>query len=399
MIRGRFFYFTVSFLLSAIILCFAVTHTAGIAAPQYSALEPIGTVIAVEGTVYAIDKSNNRRALNRRSKIYLHDTLDTQTNGKAQIKLNDDSLISLQPSSKFAIDEFVFNKQKPQDNRYLGNIIKGSLISISGQGKKENYKLQSPLAGIVLRGTMVFSNLVSDKKTGVPTQHNIGCINGKCEVERLIGNRTKHLIGTDQPWNAVMVSREGEDMQPIDISFLMAAMPTVGGASTAEAPSHAAAGGTAETGAAATTSGATGPGISGEIIEASNPSLPTTSPEEELIQLTPPTTPGIPGIGDPCTIPGPGCAAGSFCNGSVCIPIVENPCAPGGIPIPGMLCNGGGGVCDATGTCVVVTPPPLSCLNGGVDIGGSCSCYGGWSGTNCETCLGACTVPPIEPTP
>lgn len=133
----------------------------------------IGSVIMVQGQVYAKNLANVSRALQRRSDVYLKDTIVTLADSKAQLRLNDSSIIVLQPSSQFSVSDFSFNSKEPKNNRYIGNIVQGALINISGQGKPENYQLKSPLSAITFRGTGLFTRLNSKGNVYVSQDLNV----------------------------------------------------------------------------------------------------------------------------------------------------------------------------------------------------------------------------------
>jgi hypothetical protein len=126
----------------------------------FAATQPqIGTIISVVGQAEAIDASNNKRALQRHSAIYLKDRIVTQKESKAQFILDDDSVIIVQSSSEFYVSEFVFDKKSSRNNRYVGNFVKGALINISGKGETKNYRVETPLLTIAFRGTDFATNL------------------------------------------------------------------------------------------------------------------------------------------------------------------------------------------------------------------------------------------------
>lgn len=163
----------------------------------------IGEVISAQGQVTAIDIINQERVLQRRSTIYLHDRIMTGQASKAQIRLQDDSIIIVQPASEFHVSEFSFNKGSPNNNKYVGNIVKGALINISGQGETKNYQLRSSLTTIAFRGTGLATKLIS--KGTVLTNQEVYVFEGSVTV-----NNRCDIIG----WGCVSVSIDiGRGMQ------------------------------------------------------------------------------------------------------------------------------------------------------------------------------------------
>jgi hypothetical protein len=146
----------------------------------------IGEVVSAQGQVTAIDIVNQERILQRHSTIYLHDRVVTGQASKAQIRLHDDSIIIVQPASEFHVSEFSFNKGSPDNSKYVGNIVKGALINISGQGETKNYQLRSSLTTIAFRGTGLATKLIS-KGTALTNQEvyvfeGSVTVNNRCDI-------------------------------------------------------------------------------------------------------------------------------------------------------------------------------------------------------------------------
>lgn len=170
---------------------------------------PIGTVISSYGKVYAQNQAGNRITLKRNSPVFLNDLIVTEEGGQVQVRFNDDSYIFLKQLSQYKVSEFKFNKENPRDNRYTGNIVKGALISLSGQGKPNNYQYNTPLAIIGVRGTgfayktgeaddlLVFRGFVlvkTVKAKGIPPH---------------LFRSQSMLVGIGQKLNAVSINRNG----------------------------------------------------------------------------------------------------------------------------------------------------------------------------------------------
>ncbi len=105
------------------------------------AAEPVAVVILATGKVEA-----NGRALQRRSPVYVGDTIQTAENSKVQFKYRDGTQVSLQPSSRYTVKEFTFNPTTHQGEVKTG-LLKGGLQTISGAISKrssEGYKIETP---------------------------------------------------------------------------------------------------------------------------------------------------------------------------------------------------------------------------------------------------------------
>lgn len=181
-----------------------------IAAPALT----IGRVISVEGQVAAINQENQQRSLQRHSVIYLHDKIVTQQESKVQLILQDDSVVVVQESSEFYVSEFSFNKNVPSNNKYVGNIVKGALINMSGRGEPKNYRLDSPLVTIAFRGTGLATKLFM--KNNIPVDQEINVFQGYVTVSTIckqgigVGCQPFHVdIGVGQRFNSATVSMLG----------------------------------------------------------------------------------------------------------------------------------------------------------------------------------------------
>lgn len=160
----------------------------------FAATQPsIGLIISVQGQVVAINQANQERPLQRGAVIYLYDKIVTKQDSKAQLRLQDDSMIVIEPASEFYVSEFSFNKNNPHNNKYVGNIVKGMLVNISGEGDTKNYTLNSPLTTIAFRGTGLATKLVA--KNDQLTNQEVYVFQGYVAVK----NRCKNVIGPCEP--------------------------------------------------------------------------------------------------------------------------------------------------------------------------------------------------------
>lgn len=85
------------------------------------------------------------------------DTLNTQTDSFAQIKLEDGGQITLKPNTSVKIDNFQFDQQQPQNDSFFFSLVKGGLRAVTGlvgkRGDQNAYRLSTATATIGIRGT------------------------------------------------------------------------------------------------------------------------------------------------------------------------------------------------------------------------------------------------------
>ena len=120
------------------------------------ASEPVGKVILSFGQNYAVDAAGEERLLKRQAELYADDLLKTAAKGRLQVRFSDGSRLSLKPKTEFRIAEYSFDAANPEDGKALYKLLKGGMRTISGKiGKvnKENYKLETVVATIGIRGT------------------------------------------------------------------------------------------------------------------------------------------------------------------------------------------------------------------------------------------------------
>jgi hypothetical protein len=136
---------------------------AGLALPlQSSAVESdagAGKVIFVFGEAWKHTVDGGKHNLKRGMVVNVGETIETSSTGQVQIRMNDNGLISIRPSSQFKIKAFQFSgatgADSADDKSYF-QLLKGGFRSITGavgQNNKKAYKVITPVATIGIRGT------------------------------------------------------------------------------------------------------------------------------------------------------------------------------------------------------------------------------------------------------
>jgi hypothetical protein len=114
-----------------------------------------GSVSFVVGDVSAADGSKTR-AIVRGDSVYAGETLVTGANGHIHLKMADGAFVSVRPQSRFRIEEYHYDPAVPANNRIKFLLEQGVARSITGragEAARENYRLNTPLAAIGIRGT------------------------------------------------------------------------------------------------------------------------------------------------------------------------------------------------------------------------------------------------------
>ncbi|WP_307732414.1 FecR family protein [Massilia sp. MB5] len=115
-----------------------------------------GTVVQLSGPLLAKKANGTVKILSLKSEVENGDTLVTEKNTYAMLRFIDNSEITLRPASTMTIENFSFDKGKPEGDQAHFSLVKGGLRSITGllgQRNKEKFSLKTPAATIGIRGT------------------------------------------------------------------------------------------------------------------------------------------------------------------------------------------------------------------------------------------------------
>ena len=120
--------------------------------PAYSA--EVGLVKVSHGSV-TIERGAERIAAAVGTAVQASDVIVTGADGAAGITFSDNSLVSVGPSSTFAIDKYAFDTTT-YAGEFQGTLSKGRLAAVSGKMVKqspESMKIRTPSAIMGVRGT------------------------------------------------------------------------------------------------------------------------------------------------------------------------------------------------------------------------------------------------------
>ena len=129
-----------------------------------------GSIVHLSGPLMAKKADGTVKVLATRSEVEVGDTLVSEKNTYAQLKLIDNSEIMLKPNTTFVVEAFSFDAGKPDGDSASFNLIKGGLRSITGllgKRNKEKFQLKTPTATIGIRGTTFVAQFI-EPAPGVP---------------------------------------------------------------------------------------------------------------------------------------------------------------------------------------------------------------------------------------
>ncbi|PLY11208.1 MAG: hypothetical protein C0626_01160 [Arcobacter sp.] len=133
----------------------------------------VGQITALVGDV-KISRDSNTILAKLGEKLEKNDVINSAKASKAQVTLDDNTIITIGQNSTLNIFDYAYDETKPNDSKADIGFMKGSFKSITGKiGKinKERFKLKTKSASIGIRGTTIIGN-----------QRIIACTDGAISV-------------------------------------------------------------------------------------------------------------------------------------------------------------------------------------------------------------------------
>lgn len=134
----------------AVLVCMTVASAYALAA------DPAGAVSFVIGEANVVGDDGKPHAIARGENINAGQVLETGANGHIHLRMVDGAFVSIRPQSRLRIEDYHYDATNPDNNRIKFVLEKGVARSITGragEASKQNYRLNTPLAAIGIRGT------------------------------------------------------------------------------------------------------------------------------------------------------------------------------------------------------------------------------------------------------
>nr|WP_081368099.1 FecR family protein [Janthinobacterium lividum] len=136
-----------------------------------------GTVMQLSGPLMAKKIDGKVKILAIKSEVEQGDTLLTEKETYALIKLIDNSEIILKPNTSFVIEQFSYTAEQPDGDHAIFSLLKGGLRSVTGllgKRNKERFEMKTPAATIGIRGTTFIASYVPPAAPGGPAAPKAG---------------------------------------------------------------------------------------------------------------------------------------------------------------------------------------------------------------------------------
>lgn len=116
-----------------------------------------GTLTHMSGQV-SVRKTDGTSPIGRVGlKVVMGDTVLTGASGYVRMEMTDGSEIVLRPNSEMRINDYKYSADKPAEDKFSFNMVKGGLRTVTGligkRGNKDAYEMRSLAATIGIRGT------------------------------------------------------------------------------------------------------------------------------------------------------------------------------------------------------------------------------------------------------
>jgi hypothetical protein len=125
-------------------------------AARPNAIQASAKIVSAQGEVSAVDSAGQRRRLVDGGSIYPGDLVETGGSTRAILAFRDDTRITLGSTTRFRVDNFVYDDKNAGEGRFLASVLKGSVRALTGliaKANNRNVGFSTATATIGIRGT------------------------------------------------------------------------------------------------------------------------------------------------------------------------------------------------------------------------------------------------------
>jgi hypothetical protein len=113
-------------------------------------------LVSTQGEINAVDAGGTRRRLVDGGAIYPGETVETGAAARGVLAFRDDSRLTLGATTRFRVDNFVYDDKNPGEGRFLVSLLRGTaraLTGLIGKANNRNVGFATATATIGVRGT------------------------------------------------------------------------------------------------------------------------------------------------------------------------------------------------------------------------------------------------------
>jgi hypothetical protein len=113
-------------------------------------------LVVATGDIAALDLAGARRRLVVGGSVYVGERVETGAGAKAVLVFRDDSRLTLGASTRFVVENFVYDERNPEDGRFFVSLLTGTMRALTGfvgKANTRNVNFNTATATIGIRGT------------------------------------------------------------------------------------------------------------------------------------------------------------------------------------------------------------------------------------------------------
>jgi hypothetical protein len=116
----------------------------------------VGQVVFVSGPAQLVTASGSQRPVQVGAALQQGDRVVTGTGAYVHLRMIDNAFVAVRPESRLAVELYEYDAARPQASRIKLQLDNGNARTVSGKGgeaARQNYRFNTPMAAIGLRGT------------------------------------------------------------------------------------------------------------------------------------------------------------------------------------------------------------------------------------------------------
>jgi hypothetical protein len=116
-----------------------------------------GTLTHLSGKVSVLKADGSSVQANVGDTVLAGDTVITEQAGFVRLEMTDGGEMLIRPDSQLKIEDYKYDKDKPQEDSFVFKLVKGGFRTVTGliskRGNRDAYKVRTATATIGIRGT------------------------------------------------------------------------------------------------------------------------------------------------------------------------------------------------------------------------------------------------------